>query len=425
MTDQALRDKIRSIKDLYSLPQTLVEVLRVTESPQTSAYDLSRIVLRDAPITARLLRMANSAMYGRAGTVKTVHEAVVMLGFRSVKSLVLSTAVYDVFGDPDTHKFFDLSKFWQHSLETASIAQLLASRIGFQPQEEAFVAGLLHDIGLLLMGRVFGGEYGAFVAQTDASADWCSAEQERFGIDHTEAASVLLTEWGLPEPLVAPATRHHDLLMGPTGPKVDRLTLLVALADRLGHQGIEPPRALTRPQIEEKHRVVKVLGLQPIDLVSVDRWVSENLPALAAHLEIAIGSPVEILTRANQRLYELYAEMEGLFLASPIGDQQEYGAEILEAICATFSHYINNATTTIMGHSELVEMGVRKGTFADPNGRLCESMRMIEKSVVNISAVLTEMKRLTSFDVVSYHDRAKILDIEDKVKRRLETMLQP
>ncbi|HUU44201.1 MAG TPA: HDOD domain-containing protein, partial [Acidobacteriota bacterium] len=86
MTDQALRDKIRSIKDLYSLPQTLVEVLRVTESPQTSAYDLSRIVLRDAPITARLLRMANSAMYGRAGTVKTVHEAVVMLGFRSVKS---------------------------------------------------------------------------------------------------------------------------------------------------------------------------------------------------------------------------------------------------------------------------------------------------------------------------------------------------
>ena len=82
MTDESVRNKILNVKDLYSLPQTLVEVLRVTDDPQTSAYDLSRIILRDAPITTRLLRMANSAIYGRSGNVNTVHQAVMLLGFR-------------------------------------------------------------------------------------------------------------------------------------------------------------------------------------------------------------------------------------------------------------------------------------------------------------------------------------------------------
>ena len=164
--------------------------------------------------------------------------------------------------------------------------------------------------------------------------------------------------------------------------------------------------------------------MQPADLVTVDAWISEHLASLASHLDIVIGSPVEILTRANQRLYELYVDMESLLLASSVPSlpKKEHAAQILEAITATFSHYINNATTTIMGHSELVEMGIRKGVYADPEGRITDSMRMIERAVINISAVLTEMKRVTEFEVVDYHDRAKILNIEDKVKRRLKIM---
>lgn len=426
MTEDAIRDKILSIKDLYTLPQTLVEVLRLTENPQTSSYDLSRIILRDAPITTRLLKLANSAMYGRTGTVNTVHQAVVLLGFRSVKSLVLSTSVYDIFSDEEASKALDLGQFWLHSLETAGIAQFLASRIGYQPQEEAFVAGLLHDIGLLLMARVFGDDYKEFVCKTQETEDWCAAERDHFGVAHTEAATILLSEWGLPKQLVDAAGQHHDV-MGCDDPEVERLTLIVALADHLGHQGIEAKRALSRDHIEAKRHAVSKLGLEPIDLVSVDAWISENLAALASHLDIAIGSPVDILTRANQRLYELYVDMESLLLASsasPAPPNKEYASQILEAITATFSHYINNATTTIMGHSELVEMGIRKGIYADPEGRITDSMRMIERAVINISAVLTEMKRVTEFEVVDYHDRAKILNIEEKVKQRLEIMLE-
>lgn len=418
MVDQKTRDKILQVKDLYTLPQTLVEVLRVTDSPQTSAQDLSRIILRDGPITARVLRMANSAFYGRAGSVNTVHQAIVLLGFRSIKSLVLSTALFDVFGNKDTGCAYDLTGFWQHSLETAGIAQLLAGRIGYQPQEEAFVAGLLHDLGLLIMSRAFGDEYRQVVSAASSVEDWCASERERFGIDHPEAAAILFAEWGLPEQLVQAVGQHHDPPLGAQGPNLDRLALLVSLADRVGHLGVEPHGPVSRLQIELKHRIVGVLGLRPADLSMVDRWVSENFSAIAVHLDIQVGSPVEILTHANQRLYELYQETERALLESPGGDRDKLAKEIIDAVCGTFSHHINNATTTIMGNAELVELAVRRGLLSDPDARLVEAMKLIENAVFTISAVLTEMKLLNRLDVVSYHDRAQILNIEERVKRR-------
>ncbi|MEW5701205.1 MAG: HDOD domain-containing protein [Candidatus Zixiibacteriota bacterium] len=417
-----MRSKILGVRELYTLPQTLVEVLRVTDSPQTSAHDLSRIILRDAPITARLLRMANSVMYGQQGRVNTVHQAVVLLGFRAVKSLVLSTAVYDLFADRNENPPFDFNQFWQYSLETAGISQLLAGRIGYQPQEEAFVAGLLHDIGLLVMARACPEEYRQFLAGADAAKGWCEAEGEFFGIDHAEAGAALFRDWGLPQPLIDAVARHHEYPLQVSGPNADRLTLLVALSDRVAHQGIWPRATLTRAMVEEKHRIVSTLGLRPLDLSLVDRWVSENLTAIASHLDIEVGSPTEILARANQRLYELHQETEALLLESAGTSRDELTSEILEAVCATFSHYINNASTSIMGHAELVQMAIARGVLADPDGRLADSMRMVEDAVVSISAVLTEMKQLTRFDVVSYHDRAQILNIEDKVKRRVETL---
>jgi putative nucleotidyltransferase with HDIG domain len=418
MADSA-RDKILAITDLYTLPQTLIEVLRVTESPDASAHDLSRIILRDAPITARLLRMANSAIYGRSGKVNTVQQAVVLLGFRAVKSVVLSTSVYDVFNKNISGAALDLTEFWRHSLETAATAQLFAAKIGYQPQEEAFVAGLLHDIGLMLMARAFGSGYADLAARAPVSEDWNDAERESFGIDHTEAGTIFFAAWSLPQKLIGVIAHHHDILVGPSGPNADRLTLLVSLADRIGHHGVEKHPALTRGQIEEKHSILGALGLGPLDLKNVDAWVAENLTAIAGHLDMQIGSPLEILSHANQRLHELFLEMESLLISTPPGTRENLARELLDAICATFSHHINNATTTILGHSQLVEMAVQKGKIIDPEGRISDSMGTIQNAVAVISAVLNELKSTTCLEIVPYHDRANILNIDDRVKQRL------
>lgn len=419
MATREARDKILSVKELYTLPQTLVEVLRVADDPKTSAYDLSRIILRDAPITARLLKMANSALYGRTGRINTVHQAVVLLGFRSVKSVVLSTAVYDVFGSDQYAPKIDLPQFWLHSLECATTAQLFAAKTGYQPQEEAFVAGLLHDIGILVMLKAFGNAYADLLNSPDNTMTWEESEEANFGIDHAEAGALLLSQWSFPPQLVEVLAHHHDTLNETVDQKLGTLTLLVGLADRIGHHAIEPAGTLTRAKISDKHRVLQALGLNPVDLASVDSWVSGNLAAVAAHLDIEVGSSSDILARANQRLYELYLDMESLILATAKDQKEEIARELLDAICATLSHHINNASTTIMGHSELVELSVSRGKIPDSDGTLAGSMRSIQDAVAVISAVLAELKSLAYYDIIPYHDRAKILDIDEKVKRRL------
>jgi putative nucleotidyltransferase with HDIG domain len=416
---QSARDKILAISDLYTLPQTLIEVLRATESPDASAHDLSRIILHDAPITARLLRMANSAIYGRSGQVNTVQQAVVLLGFRAVKSVVLSTSVYDIFAKDAERSALNLTEFWRHSLETAATAQLFAAKIGYQPQEEAFVAGLLHDVGLMLMARVFGPDYADLVSRASGFEDWTEAEREAFGIDHSEAGTIFFTAWSLPEKLIDVIGHHHDILVGPSGPTGSKLTLLVSLADRIGHHGLEKHTALTRGQIEEKHNILATLGLGPVDLKNVDAWVAENLSSIASHLDIEIGSPLEILSHANQRLHELFLEMESLLISTPSPKREDLARELLDAICATFSHHINNATTTILGHSQLVQIAAQRGKISDPEGRLASSMATIQNAVAVISAVLNELKSMTCIDIVPYHDRANILDIDDRVKQRV------
>lgn len=419
MTSDDIRSKILSVSELYTLPQTLVEVLRVADAPETSAYDLSRIILRDAPVTARLLKMANSAMYGRSGKINTVHQAVVLLGFRSVKSVVLSTAVYDVFGKGDKSLGIDLGQFWLHSLECATTSQLFAAKVSHQPQEEAFVAGLLHDIGILVMARVFGSEYGKFIDEQGASNEWMDAEVDRFGVDHATAGGILLRHWSFPETLTEVVEKHHRAFDADMANQISTLTQIVALADRIAHHSIEPQGTITTDTITDKRRAMKTLGLNSVDLASVDAWVSGNLASVAAHLDIEIGPPSEIIARANKRLYELYLEMEALVISATKDQKEEIARELLDAICATFSHHINNASTTIMGHAELVELGVSRGRIPDPDGNLSNSMKSIQDAVAVISAVLAELKSLAYFDVVPYHDRAKILNIDDRLKERL------
>ena len=140
---------------------------------------------------------------------------------------------------------------------------------------------------------------------------------------------------------------------------------------------------------------------------------------MAKHLEIEIGSPSEIITKANQRLHELYLEMERLVLSTASTKKEEMARELLDAICATFSHHINNACTTVMGHSELVELAVSRGNVPDADGTVTTSMKSIQDAVAVISAVLAELKSLAYYDLVSYHDRAKILNIDEQVKMRL------
>lgn len=423
--------QLRGAWKLYTLPQTLMEILKITGSEDSSASDLTHIVLRDPTLTTRLLKLANSVTYGQVQQVATVNQAVLLLGFRAVKSLALSTAVYDAFAGHNVFFENDLKRFWRHSLETAAYAQLLAARADYPVQEEAFVAGLIHDLGLVIMAGVFPDQYEKLWHAEAGQQGIIEAEDGELGLNHADAAGYLFTDWGLPEVLIDAVRYHHMVGRTLEVERAGKLTLLVALADLMSRHKFEPEREGERGAFDVKYRITGALNLSSEDLQEVDSWVTANLISIAGYLDIDIGSPVEVLIEANDHLFRLFLEVEGLLLnrRESVRDEvdrerDKIAAEVMRVVSATFSHYINNATTTIMGHAQLVEMALHKGQIGDVEGRVATAMKAIQNSVVNITAILDELKSIPAYSVVSYHERSNILDVDTQIRARIKKLLE-
>jgi HD-like signal output (HDOD) protein len=420
MTARSARERVQKFIEFVPLPQVAVESLRVAPS-ESAGSQMARLLVPHEETTTHVLRLCNGAFRTPSQPIRNVAEAVERLGLTAIQSLVLGASVRDAFKPIGPACGLDIGQFWRHSLQTALTAQMLAERVGSEPAQEAFAAGLIHDVGLLLMSSIYGEGYRTFLQSEPPSDDWVPHEHDRFGTDHAEAGSIWCQMHGIPDRIEESVRRHHDRGLATHTPAPgEQLLLVVALADRMSQLGIEPHVGLSRRRVESKNRLLIALGLHPVDLTFASCSAIESLHEISTILGIDAGSELDILRDANRRLRESYQELEQLLIESPLHSREELIRQVLDAICATFSHYINNATTTIMGHSELVEMAVRRGTLVDPDGRLVESMRMIENAVVNISAVLTEMKLLGKFEVVPYHDRAQILNIDEKVRRRVE-----
>jgi putative nucleotidyltransferase with HDIG domain len=211
-------------RDLPSLPEVAVKVSRLADDPNASAASIARVIATDQGLTARILRLANSALYGVARRVGTVQEAVVILGLGTIRNLTLAASIYPALGAAVPG--YDLAKgeLWRHSVAAALCAQELARRMPRAPRpgagaapsaavspDEAFVAGLLHDIGkTLLSARVRG--YLVQVRER-ALADGVSfvdAERALLGFDHAAAGAALAERWKLPPALVDAIAHHHD-----------------------------------------------------------------------------------------------------------------------------------------------------------------------------------------------------------------------
>ncbi|HEX9916698.1 MAG TPA: hypothetical protein VGB16_03085, partial [candidate division Zixibacteria bacterium] len=144
---------------------------------------------------------------------------------------------------------------------------------------------------------------------------------------------------------------------------------------------------------------------------------------VANYLEVDIDDPLELLHRANQELYRLYLTVEKLHrekerMQEKIIDsaRKQTALDSLQTVLATFSHYINNSTTTIMGRAQLIEFAIKNKEIEDRDGRVSASIKLILQSVENISTVLEEMKKLVSFDTVKYHGDSKIIAMGEGMK---------
>jgi len=195
---------------LFSLPEVYLDLKRELEDPNYSLQKVAEIIARDPALTTRLLRMVNSAFFGFGMEIDTVTQAVNMLGTQQVHDLALATAVTDTFSDMPI-EVMDMALFWRNSLHCGVLARLLANHCNVLDGERLFVAGLLCDIGHLLMYQKISDQMQLALRHSkQLEIPLHQAEQELIGFDYAELGAELMRVWGLPTSLQT-TTRHHLL----------------------------------------------------------------------------------------------------------------------------------------------------------------------------------------------------------------------
>ena len=223
---------LERIDELPPLPAVAARIMALADDETTSALDLAQVLSTDQALTAKLIRISNSAYYGFARKVSTVREAVVVLGFKQVRQMAVGASLMNAFsrhyeGGGD----FDLDLFWGHSVAVAVASESIAKKTRAARGEDAFTAGILHDIGRLVIRMTMPREFEEAVRMArTGQVSLHQAELEITGYDHQAVGLALGERWKFPSHLVDAVADHHDESRTPSP---DGLAGVVAQANRL------------------------------------------------------------------------------------------------------------------------------------------------------------------------------------------------
>lgn len=234
--------------DLPFSPALLQKLFVQTgEGALASMHEIAGTIAQDQGLTAKLLAVANSAFYGLQAQVTTVQRAATVLGLREIRNIVLAIGIRALGRKRPVSKEFDLDGYWRHQFQVACAARDLARRLGGLDADLLFTAGLLHDLGKLMVAMLRP-EVTATVQEMAASRNIpdALAENEFWGVEHGVVGALVLGSWDLPAEIVEPVNWHHAPELAPVS---GREATLLALADALMHEAADPrhPCALAGP----------------------------------------------------------------------------------------------------------------------------------------------------------------------------------
>ena len=302
--NQQLVERIRQCQNLPSLPSIAVQVLDLAQRADVGIAEIAQVISRDPALSGKILRTVNSSFYARSQTISTISHAVTILGLQSVKTLVLGFSLVSNLSLKKS-KGFKHVHYWKRSVYAATAARIIGAKIDLVQQEELFIAALLSDIGMLVLDRVLGDEYGEMTAACDTHSDVLNAEVEKHQITHAEVGGLLADQWKLPPVLATPIRCHHD--PNPVqDPALRRLTEVVGLAGRVADVYVD---ANPGPAIEHVRQVAlnryQIAGNQ-CDLLLDE--IGRRTREVASLFELNIGSSETfeaILKKANDALVEM------------------------------------------------------------------------------------------------------------------------
>lgn len=270
MTPQEL---IKQITGLVSLPDVCLQVYQQLEDPFFSATQVTQTISLDPGLTARVLRMVNSAYFGLTREVDTIPHALGLLGADRLRNLVLSTSVTSAFRSIPSD-LVDMELFWTHSVTTALLAQHLAKACLLENPERMFVTGLLHDIGQLVIYS----QKPELATQTlERSIDdehhlW-ELEQQIIGCDHAAVGGALIDSWKLPESLCEPVTYHHQPAKAENFPQEAAIAHIANVLANTEHPSRHHKRIILPP--------IEAIDPWALEQVSIDETMMEEALQIA------------------------------------------------------------------------------------------------------------------------------------------------
>ena len=225
-----LTDLLDEVEALAPLPHVANRAVQVADDERFSAYDLAAVIATETAMTAKVLRRTNSAYYGFPRRISTVHDAVVLIGFRAVRATAIAAAVVDLFPSRGNGRFSS-DLFWGHSATGALVAETFAKETGHARADEAFTAAILHDIGRLVLSQYAEEAFNEALRRAmEGSAPRQVAEQDVFGYDHARVGARLAQRWNFPANICAAIADHHA---ADASPKTAGLSFVVVQANSL------------------------------------------------------------------------------------------------------------------------------------------------------------------------------------------------
>jgi two-component system, cell cycle response regulator len=303
MNEQLIR-RITQCPNLPSLPAIAVQVLELTQHADINLAEIARLISKDPALAGKILRTVNSSFYGRSQNVGTISHALVILGLQSVRTLVLGFSLVTHL-NKEKGKGFDYLGYWRRSIYAANAARALAAKVGIVQQEEAFLAALLQDIGMLVLERVLGPEYGQICGAVVSHGDLAAAETAALGMNHAQVGELLAREWHLPPLLALPIAGHLSPADVPD-PSLRRLTELVALAGSCADIFVGLSAASTISHVREQCKLLYKMSEAECDAI-LDQ-VGRSTKDIASLFEIHIGQGLsfdDVLKKANEALVEI------------------------------------------------------------------------------------------------------------------------
>jgi diguanylate cyclase (GGDEF)-like protein len=298
-----LAKRIEDCSALPSLPAIALKVLNLAKGNDSDISEIAKVITKDAALSSKILKTVNSSFYGRSQKVSTISHAMVILGLQSVKTLVLGFSLVSTLNKSKSGGGFKHVDYWKRSIYAAAAARSIAARAEHVQAEECFLAGLLMDIGMLVMDQTLGEEYATIVTQAESHGDLAALEQKAFGADHAEVSGFLAAHWKLPPILATPMALHHQSNLAEES--LRSLTQVISLAGRCADVFVDvnPAPALEAVRLfcHEKYNMPEADCNALLD--EIGQRTAEAAPLF--DITIIKESFESILKKANERLVEM------------------------------------------------------------------------------------------------------------------------